>query len=125
MTRGQSTLRSSLWRLRESLQAECRLTVPLSADNRIINLVAVRSFAPERRSAAIGTRGQENIPEIALLMDAMDLRQYGRLDGSARYCRAAVPCALPNRRGAFGSKSFEDLCRVCGRVRDTKNLPRV
>jgi hypothetical protein len=116
MTRGQSTLRSSLWRLRESWQAECRLTVPLSADNRIINLVAVRSFAPERRSAAIGTRGQENIPEIALLMDAMDLRQYGRLDGSARYCRAAVP---------FGSKSFEDLCRVCGRVRDTKNLPRV
>jgi len=81
MTGGRSTLRSSLWRFREPLQGECRLIVPLSADNRMINVVAVRSFAYEPISAATGSRGRENVPDISLLMDAMDLRQYARLDG--------------------------------------------
>ncbi|MGO6686306.1 hypothetical protein [Rhizobium leguminosarum] len=125
MTGGLSTLQSCLRRIREPLQAECRLIVPLSADNRMIDVVAVRLFAHEPISTAIGSRGRENIPDIALLVNAMDLRQYARRDGPAWYCRTAVSCVLPNRRGAFGSKSFEDLCRVCGRVRDTKNLPRV
>ncbi|WP_155739723.1 hypothetical protein [Rhizobium leguminosarum] len=47
----------------------------------MINVVAVRSFAYEPISAATGSRGRENIPDISLLMDAMDLRQYARLDG--------------------------------------------
>ncbi|MGR9249221.1 hypothetical protein [Rhizobium leguminosarum] len=59
MTGGLSTLQSSLRRIREPLQAECRLIVPLSADNRMINLVAVRSFAHEPISAAIGSRGRK------------------------------------------------------------------
>ncbi|WP_442087000.1 hypothetical protein [Rhizobium acaciae] len=125
MTGGQSTLQRSLRRIREPLQAKRRLIVPLSADNRMINLVAVRSFPHEPISAAIGSRGRENFPDISLLMDAMELRQYARLDGPAWYCRAAVSCVLPNTRGIFASKSSEELRRFCGQVHDTKSVPRV
>lgn len=55
MTGGLSTLQSCLRRIRESLQVECRLIVPLSADNRMINVVDVRSFAHDPISAAIGS----------------------------------------------------------------------
>jgi hypothetical protein len=125
MTGGQSTLRSSLWRFREPSQAERRLIVPLSADNRMINLVAVRSFAHEADLRANWFARPRNIPDTSLLMAAMELRQCARLVALPGYCGAAVSCVLPNRRGVFGSKGSEELRRFCGQVHDTKNLPRV
>ncbi|MCW1409063.1 hypothetical protein OLZ32_11255 [Rhizobium sp. 1AS11] len=130
MTGGQSTLQRSLRRIREPLQAKRRLIVPLSADNRMINLVAVRSFPHEPISAAIGSRGRENFPDISLLMDAMELRQYARLDGPAWYCRAAVSCILPNTRGispprvpknSAGSADRSMLPRTCPAFKEKQN----
>jgi hypothetical protein len=106
MTAGQSFLQSSLRGIQEPPQASYRPIVPLSADNRLISPAAVRSFAHELVPAAIGLRGRENIPDIALLMDAVTLRHCSRLDGSAWCRRAAASCASPSRRGGIRLQRF-------------------
>lgn len=103
-------------RIREpQLRAERCLIVPLSADNRMINMVAGRPFAHEPIPAAIGSRGRENIPDLALLMDAMDLRYCCRLDGSAWGRSAAVSCPLPNGRGRRRLQRPKSLVRSVDR----------
>lgn len=106
MTAGQSILQSSLRGIQEPPQASYRPIVPLSADNRLISPAAVRSFAHELVPAAIGLRGRENIPDIALLMDAVTLGHCSRLDGSAWCRRAAASCASPSRRGGIRLQRF-------------------
>lgn len=112
---GQLTLRPSQANPRAAVHAECCLIVPLSADNRMINMVTGRSFAHEPIPAAIGSHGRENFPDLALLMDAMDLRYCCRLDCSAWGRSAAVSCLLPNGRGRCRPQGSKSLVRSVDR----------
>lgn len=91
----------------------------------MINMVTGRSFAHEPIPAAIGSHGRENIPDLALLMDAMGLRYCCRLDGSAWGRSAAVSCPLPNGRGRRWLQGSKSLVRSVDRSAMPKPDPHL